>query len=784
MPLYFDTETCGFVGPIVLLQWAEDDSKVRLENLWKMRVRDVIKLFEYIASKEIVGFNLSFDYFALFKQWTVLNLLDNPNAILEDCIREYYEKEAAGRDYPFCLKPYKACDLFLWARKTEYQSCMERKDIRIRRVPNQLAYFLVKELDKRIILKDIFFARKKDKEIRWQVFERKQDPSFKDVVLKFAPSSALKALAIDALGHDIDSTLIFSDIDPNSISGRINEVAYAPFASALAVGNNYNGTWPDRIKQNIDYWSTSQLGKQYATDDVIYTRELFHWFKELLPDKELINDTDSILACMVGCVRWKGFKIDREKITKLRDNLKAKISSNTFDPDHVPTAPIQVMKYLMEKMSPEEQIVFKNEKGSTKRAVLEELSKADLWKGTEVAERAKKVLESRKAKYLIDLYNKLLKAGRLHPDFKVIGTLSGRMSGGSLRGKDRSINPQGIPHSKEVRSCFPLAFEEQGFILCIGDQASFEVALAECAYNDPNLRKVLTTCDKCDYQFQEPEFGSMTCPNCQAFDSKTKLHALFAMELFPGKTYKEIIASKGTKEDLYDIGKRAVFALIYGGNAYTLHEKLGIALEIGEVAYANFVKRFKMVEINRQKVFRMFCSMSQPGGIGTQVIWRDPADYIESLLGFRRYFTLENQICKALFDLANKPPKGWAELKIPVVRRDRIQMVGGAVQSALYAASFNIQSQSMRAAANHIIQSTGAEITKKIQRKIWDLQPPGKHEFLVIPMNIHDEIAVSVKPEYAEQVARIVQEEEAAYRKKIPLLAIDWKINVGSWADK
>ena len=75
--------------------------------------------------------------------------------------------------------------------------------------------------------------------------------------------------------------------------------------------------------------------------------------------------------------------------------------------------------------------------------------------------------------------------------------------------------------------------------------------------------------------------------------------------------------------------------------------------------------------------------MKQPAGIGSQVIWDDPAEYVESFLGFRRYFTLENKICRALFDLARHPPKGWRNHQVKVVRSNRYQTAGGAVASAL-----------------------------------------------------------------------------------------------------
>jgi DNA polymerase I-like protein with 3'-5' exonuclease and polymerase domains len=176
--------------------------------------------------------------------------------------------------------------------------------------------------------------------------------------------------------------------------------------------------------------------------------------------------------------------------------------------------------------------------------------------------------------------------------------------------------------------------------------------------------------------------------------------------------------------------------------------------------------------------------MRQPGGIGSKVIWKDPEEYIESLFGFRRYFTLENSICKALFDLAEKPPISWKSINVKVVRRDRIQTGEGATRSAIIGAAFSIQSANMRAAANHEIQSSGAQITKRTQRRIWDLQPIGVNGWVVQPMNIHDEILTPTAPEYVERVEAVVKETVYSYREKVPLIDIDWFSNMATWANK
>lgn len=175
--------------------------------------------------------------------------------------------------------------------------------------------------------------------------------------------------------------------------------------------------------------------------------------------------------------------------------------------------------------------------------------------------------------------------------------------------------------------------------------------------------------------------------------------------------------------------------------------------------------------------------MRQPGGIGTRVEWHEPADKIESLLGFARYFTLENRICKSLFQLSNKVPEGWKYVRVKVVRRDREQTASGACQSALYAAAFGLQGANMRAAANHVIQSTGAGITKRTQRRIWDIQPAGVATWHVAPINIHDEVMVVHKPELADTIAECVAETVESYREVVPLIAMDWAQDLKSWKD-
>ncbi len=850
----FDTETCGLHGPIVLLQWAlGEDGEVNLFEPWEHTVNECIEVFEMIANNPggVIAFNLAFDWFHIVQMWTTLKLMQEAgmgDSLISNYVEAYAEFEPKGRDY-LCLKPVKCHDIMLHARKGPYQSTMDRGDIRIRRVPTVLAFQLAKILEERIELDSIYFAKRKKAlkhAPRWQVYDIENSDGepitdFKDVVLKFHPSTALKALAADALKVEEDAILLFKDIAVDRKFLPV-EQGFAPYARAIGTRFDWKGAWPDVIRFHTNHWAFNQLAREYAKKDVIYLQRLYTHF-----GRPPMGDDDSELAACVACVRWRGYKIDIEGVKRLKALAEQKkwklVNGKRFD---IPTAPQQARYYVSEHLSPTERVVIED---STKRVLLEEISKyhkdcqcvvyaaATQFTSTTTyeemmtamenagsgkpdpdckicggsgkvehpgAKRAKEVLDARMADKEIELYDKLLLAGRFHASFNVIGALSSRMSGTD------GLNAQGIKNDNTVRACFPLAF--QGMDLCGGDFAGFEVTLAEACYGDPDLRRDLLTCENCEGEL-ECKDGDFICKKCKSVgpcpkcnkdgtginvDPKCKkcsgtgkikhegkaIHALFGVHVYPDMTYDQIKKTKGTPDDRYTRCKQAVFAMFYGGEGYTLRTRLGVDQETADEAYRKFVSRYKGVGRAQQRVTDAFCSMKQPVPNGP-VIWHEPSDYVESMFGFRRYFTLENRICRALFDLAQKPPREWRDLKIRVLRRvEREQTAGGAVQSALFGAAFQIQSGNTRAAKNHEIQSSGAQITKSVQRAIWDLQPSGPHPWRVQPCNIHDEILCPTVPEYKEEVAQIVRQRVESFRPKVPLIKMEWKTNLKSWAEK
>lgn len=750
--IFFDTETCGLHGPIVLLQWAEDDGPVNLHSVWKETVDDTLELMHMMLKKALCCFNMSFDAFHFCQTLTTLLVLREDgygDYCPEDCIDEYAIAEEEARNGP-CAKPVSVLDLMLFARRGPFQRTMPRKPIYIRKVPKGIAPTVCEHLENTVKLDSILFAKNKRARTQWSIREHKDRQTgqisinFVDIVLSFNPSTRLKDLAAYALNVPVTH---FNEIAPT-----INPVeeGYAPFALANGRPGNWKGTWPQIIHTHIRHWAYDTLAREYAAQDVIILRDLYKYFGSPEPD-----DVSSILAWMVGAVRWRGYKVDIPRLKQLRDEAAEKALS-------APKDPRKTMAFLAEMLSPVEKIVMQ---GSTAKPILEILEKKTIpcndCKGLgcnkckdgkvehPVASRAKLVIEARRSQYLENLYNKLIKAGRFHASFEVIGTLSSRMAGGD------DLNAQGIPGESIVRQCFPLAFEDS--LLCGGDFDAFEVSLAEAVYEDPVLRKDL--------------------------ENGVSIHAIFGMGAYK-MTYDEILKTKGQILDLYTRAKSGVFLIFYGGQSKTLAKTLGVEESQAEEAHSKLFKRYHVMGKKRREFANSFCSMRQPNGIGTKVTWADPAEYIESMFGFRRYFTIENQVCKSLFDLANKPPEFWSKFKEKVTRRDREQTAYGAALSALYAAAFNLQAKNMRAAGNHIIQSPGGDITKGTQAVIWETQPAGVHEWRVQPFNVHDEIMCPVHPDYTEMVKEKVNAYISTMKSKVRFLAMDWKIGLKSWGEK
>jgi hypothetical protein len=775
-PIFLDTETVGFYGLPVLIQYAEGGDEPTLFDVARSRVGDTLALIEYLMAHPggTIAFNMVFDHFHLSKLYTTCLGLDPDVSFdlqLDDAIRAEYE----ARDRDVFLKPQKTFDLMLHAQKGPYQSMMDRKSIAIRRIPRQLAFRLADELNKRIQFKKIYFARRKEQLANpWQVHLIKDqwgdvDPDFRDIVLQFAPSKALKVLASDALSLDATT---FKEI---SLEDAVYpfELGYAPCAKyiidwrgeikdswAETWEREHRWTWPAVYDYHAAHWGFNKFARQYAANDIVLLRKLYEHFGS--PE---MDDDDSKLAICVACCRWRGYKVDLPKVIELYKTTSAMAKT-------APTSASRAKPYIMDALSDQEKIIFG---GSTRKVAIEELATWENicshcmgdYNGDQICEhctegkvphlaatRAREILKARTAMKQADLYRKTIMAqGRMHASFKVIGAKSSRMSGSD------AFNPQGINSVKEVRRCFPLAFD--GFELCGGDYDAFEVGIADAVYNDLKLREEL--------------------------QSGRKIHAIFGSFVYPGHTYESIRATEKTENDLYKKSKSGLFAWLYAGTPFTLKHRLGIPEDVAEKGMHAFENAYPQIGIGRQRVLQAFTPLRQPRGIGSKVEWHEPAKFMSTLFGFKRYFDIEFMLCKELYTLANDAPPSWKNVNITVQRDQRntarMQTASGAVQSALFGAAFSIQSACARAAVNHEIQGTGSGAAKRLQCAIWDHQPHGIHPIIVIPMNIHDEVLAPVRKEgnHIAAIAKTVVETNAELRKTIPLIEMTWE-RMDTWA--
>jgi hypothetical protein len=760
-----------------------------------------------------VAHNLRFDWFHLSKFYNMLKWLEpNGHGIVPiDIPVELMVEAEWNSQFGPCLKPPAAVDTLLLSATSENQSfLMDSKAIRVRRVPVGVSTAVCNELNSRTKLPWILFARKSDRDKRWEVVEnidRKTgdpDHNFRDIKLSFAPSKSLKDLAVYLCDHKTPAK--FEDI---ACGIYPMEEGYAPFAKLLSNEPDwlYNDgpTWPAIITKHVDHWKEDIDALAYAEDDILMLRSLYKYFGS---PKE---DRDSMLACQVASVRLRGFAVDLdETYNRLQDSGRivgtAKLNVNS---------PKQVLGYVSEALDEMEQLILtegcdqkvidsiKQEfsldereecfcdggqlgtpgeeapitcprcegrgevgptgscdscGGSGKSEELDENGKQKKCKGCDgtglsddrkmpVVLRVEHVELIRKHTKRIELFYKLLLAKRAYPDFNVIGTKSGRMSGAS------GLNFQGVDHSNEVRRLFVLA--DEGLVLSAGDYSAQELAIAATTMQDEGL-------------MADMEAGK-------------KLHGLFAAQAYE-TTYDDIMSNQD--DGRYGKGKGGVFAILYGGTFETVAKNMGIEVKAAEAAYNRMVSKYPKMGLTRKAMAERFSAMKL--GVDRRFEYTDlPEKFVESVFGFRRYFDTEYAIQKILLDVMDNMPQRWKEIQLKVERTEgKIQTMSGAIFSALIGAGFSIQNGVIRAGNNHVIQSTGRELTVGMQAEVWKLQPCGIHPFRLTLMSIHDELAVVSKPEVCDEIRDTIENKVKEQRKTVPLTSIEWFTGNKSWAEK
>ena len=550
--------------------------------------------------------------------------------------------------------------------------------------------------------------------------------------------------------------------------------------------------WPGVIEKHIEHWATRADAREYANDDIVYTRALDKHFGCPPPGTTTRrwpawSPSSAGMASRSTRPAWGNCSPRPRRWSPRPVNINK---------------PGEVRAYITAAMDATEAIVLEE---STKKANLEAISKTGRSQagalrplrrhaGLRPLRRHRRpaagqasgrrsgprtILDVKIAAKEVELYKKLLLAGKFHASFVVIGTLSSRMAGAD------GLNPQGIKHAKDVRQMFPLFWEDM--ILCGGDFDSFEVTIADAVYNDPALRKDLITkgpCPKCGGTGMDKKTGK-PCGECEITGmTPQKLHALFGMAL-SGLTTPRSSLRRTRENDWYDKGKRGVFALVYGGDWNTLVQKLGVTEERAKRAYADFVKRYPGIGKARNKTFDAFCSMRQPAGIGSAVVWADARRVHRNLPGLPPLLHPGKQNLQGPLRPGPQPAEALAALqgqgRAPRPRADGRR---GRGQSPSTGPRSRCRPPTCGRRPTTRFRVPGAEITKSVQRQLWDLQPAGIHPLRLAPLNVHDELMVVAMPEFVTDITASVREVVEVFRGQVPLIGMTWFEGMDNWAEK
>lgn len=457
---------------------------------------------------------------------------------------------------------------------------------------------------------------------------------------------------------------------------------------------------------------------KYASDDTDYLEEVHNWLSK---EHIVEQDTDSVIAAMNGANYWKGFAIDPQECKKTFEKIK--------DCYKIPTSPSAVQRYLG--------IV-----GSTAADVLQKMN----------TPKANEVIKARKNQKKIKVLEYLVKAGGLFVNMKSVGTLSNRQAGGHEETKYKaapgSINLQG--QDRTMRDVYTLAYDDE--LLSGGDFSGFEVSIVDALLNDPQLHKDLV--------------------------SGYKLHGLWASTVYE-ISYEEVLreheegirdASGKTK---YERAKNSVFANFYGAQPPKQARTLNVPIE-------DIIDKLKKWHTKYVKIGEFEASIKKDYTLVTDRFkFKTSKRYVESFFGFRRYFTVEIAIAEAIQKLLSDLP--WEDIG-EFQRFQKRQNLKNCMRSILFGLLFTIQGRIRRVAGNHKIQSPGGEITKKLQERIWGIQPYGCHPWKVRLVNVHDELQCCHIPEVFEMIAAIVRNFIEEMKERVPLIKMDWKINTETWS--
>lgn len=809
--LYVDTETVGLMGPAVLIQYGYYGDQVHLHHVFKRPARDTLDLIERIMDEGYVGFNTAYDQYHLQKLYCMLDAAGQPGKRPTAARLKVVERRAVLGP---CVRPRHILDLDISLRMGPYQKYMARDPVIVYNVPDVVLHEVRHMLDAIVAdgLDPIYFDNIKTPEDRgrFKVVKGVDKPGFHHLKLSFRPKLTLKRIYEHIFGEAMPGLPVPAEIMPldrQPKPGKSSKVSWTwmPYAEEVEFdGVKRQRMWPEVLDKHVRFWH--ETPSSYAEDDITMLWDIDRHLD--FPEQDGCNH---VLAACVGSVRYRGYPIDTDGVDRLladatREVAEAETSLGCSLDQHT-----AIRERLMDACVEElEQTAIT----SSADKVLTQLAKWEVDDGAAhpVAQVAKQVQDGRSAKKRVQLLSKLQIVGRFHPSFNVFGTSTDRMAGSD------SLNPQGIDKSHEMRDLFVLAdtperfreylrrydrhslksryvtkwlrdMERDPFTASGGDFEGFETAIAVAVWQDETLGEFVRAGEKPYMLLARRLFESSMRTRLKARMTKAQTRRLgnAIKGMKAANAYDPDILAWLKREDFKDEkgrGKNAWYGWVYGAQTKKLSETTGLSEAEVEAAFKALYEDLPSVKEARtavQEAFRMI-AISEGG----KWHWREPATEIGSLLGFARTFEREIPIIKRLWSATDHIPREWNTMDAEVVRSEKRgpQRIGSAVRSAIFGAALSMQGRIQRQASNFQMQCPGAQINKRCQGAIWELQPVGVHPWVIQPMNVHDEDVAQHRARVGQSCSDRLYSEVERYRSKVPLIAIDWKQQIPSWAEK
>ncbi|MCX8095245.1 MAG: DNA polymerase I [Caldisericia bacterium] len=299
---------------------------------------------------------------------------------------------------------------------------------------------------------------------------------------------------------------------------------------------------------------------------------------------KLLFDIELPISYILSEMEYYGVKIDKEKLLKIREEIKKKIEKLTIEISEIsgssinPQSPKQVSFLLYEKLGLK--AFLKNKKNlSTDQETLIEL--------LPIHPVIEKIIEFRELNKLLTTYFNILpelvdKNNRLHTTFIQTGTATGRII-------SKEPNLQNIPirteFGKKVREAF---ISDEDYFLASFDYSQIELRILAHFSSDENL--------------------------IEAFNKGVDIHTETASQLFS-------IPKESITEEQRRKAKTINYGIIYGMSPHGLARELRISDEEAQIYIDLYFNKFRGVK----KFIDSVISEAKEKG------------YVETILGRKRY---------------------------------------------------------------------------------------------------------------------------------------------------